>query len=637
MPLIRFDAVSLKFGAHALLRETDFMIDAGERVCLIGRNGAGKTSMLRLVTGEVEPDSGEINMPSVIGISQLEQALPRDLNQQVTEFVAGGLDTIQSLCREYRERSQQALDAAGLRELQLLQDQIETHGGWNVEQQVKTVCSELDLPTDRSLSELSGGWCRRVCLARALVSRPDLLLLDEPTNHLDLDTIEWLERRLNNFMGALLFITHDRSFLQNVATRIVEIDRGKLRSWPGDYRRYLFDKEQSLSEEQRSNSEFDKKLAEEEAWIRQGIKARRRRNEGRVRSLVGMRRERAERVVPEGKVRIHIEESERSGKKIIEARRVCYGYGDTRLVDDFSMRILRGDRIGVVGNNGVGKSTLLRILTGELQPQSGSIKWGVNIEVGYFDQHRRSLDPKKTVAEVVGEGKDYIELGGNRRHVIGYLRGFLFTAKRAMTPVGALSGGERNRVILAHLFTQPSNLLVLDEPTNDLDVETLEVLEDRLLDYSGTLIVVSHDREFLDNVVTSIVVFEQDGRVREYVGGYRDWLKHGRSLAAVDGQGVKLNEESSVTMSRADRQTAKPRLTYKLQRELDQLPETISRLEGEVEALRKQVAAPGFYDHPYDMTRPVLDRLQATEAELEAVVERWAELEESGNALKGAR
>ena len=475
MPLIRFDAVSLKFGAHALLRETDFMIDAGERVCLIGRNGAGKTSMLRLVTGEVEPDSGEINMPSVIGISQLEQALPRDLHQQVTEFVAGGLDTIQSLCREYRERSQQALDAAGLRELQLLQDQIETHGGWNVEQQVKTVCSELDLPTDRSLSELSGGWCRRVCLARALVSRPDLLLLDEPTNHLDLDTIEWLERRLNNFMGALLFITHDRSFLQNVATRIVEIDRGKLRSWPGDYRRYLFDKEQSLSEEQRSNSEFDKKLAEEEAWIRQGIKARRRRNEGRVRSLIGMRRERAERVVPEGKVRIHIEDSERSGKKIIEARRVCYGYGDTRLVDDFSMRILRGDRIGVVGNNGVGKSTLLRILTGELQPQSGSIKWGVNIEVGYFDQHRRSLDPKKTVAEVVGEGKDYIELGGNRRHVIGYLRGFLFTAKRAMTPVGALSGGERNRVILAHLFTQPSNLLVLDEPTNDLDVETLEV------------------------------------------------------------------------------------------------------------------------------------------------------------------
>jgi len=301
------------------------------------------------------------------------------------------------------------------------------------------------------------------------------------------------------------------------------------------------------------------------------------------------------------------------------------------------MRILRGDRIGVVGNNGVGKSTLLRILTGELQPQSGSIKWGVNIEVGYFDQHRRSLDPKKTVAEVVGEGKDYIELGGNRRHVIGYLRGFLFTAKRAMTPVGALSGGERNRVILAHLFTQPSNLLVLDEPTNDLDVETLEVLEDRLLDYSGTLIVVSHDREFLDNVVTSIVVFEQDGKVREYVGGYRDWLKHGRSLAAVDGQGVKLIEESSVTMSRADRQTTKPRLTYKLQRELDQLPETISRLEGEVEALRKQVAAPGFYDHPYDMTRPVLDQLQVTEAELEAVVERWAELEESGNALKGAR
>ena len=630
MPLIRFDAVSLRFGAQPILREAEFSIEAGERGCLVGRNGAGKTSLLKLITGEIEPDSGEVNIPSTIGVSQLAQVLPRELDQKVGEFVADGLRSIQALCREYRERAQQTLDSAGLRELQLLQDQIETHGGWNVDQQVHTVCSEMGLPVDSAMDQLSGGWCRRVCLAQALVSRPDLLLLDEPTNHLDLDTIEWLERRLKNFTGALLFITHDRTFLQHLATRIVEIDRGKLRSWPGDYARYLEEKEQALSEERRNNAVFDRKLEQEESWIRQGIKARRRRNEGRVRALDELRRNRADRIAPQDNVRIHIEESERSGKKLLDIRRISYHYGDTAVISNFSMRIRRGDRIGVVGNNGVGKSTLLRLLTGELQPQSGSMKWGVNIEVGYFSQHRRSLDPGKTVAEVVGDGKDYIELGGNRRHVIGYLRGFLFSAKRAMTPVGALSGGERNRVILARLFTQPSNFLVLDEPTNDLDVETLEVLEDRLLAYSGTLIVVSHDRAFLDNAVTSILVFEHDGQLHEYIGSYQDWLQRGRSLAALE----HAQTQDKPTTVRSHTPPPSSRLTYKLQRELDSLPAMIERLEGEVSRLREAAADSEFYDKPYDDIRPVLDRLQEFEAQLDAAVERWAELEEMGNASK---
>ena len=633
MHLVRFDAVSLAFGGQPLLREADFAVESGERVCLIGRNGAGKTSMLKLITGELEPDHGEVRRPANVFASQLEQALPLEEDCTVTSFVQGGLSSIQSLCEEYERRSELDLDASGLRELEKLHAHIDTHGGWNVRQRVDALCTELELPQDQRLGDLSGGWRRRVALARALVSNPDLLLLDEPTNHLDLGTIEWLETRARNYPGAVLFITHDRAFLHRLATRIVEIDRGKLRSWPGDYRRYLRDKDKAIGEERRTNAEFDRKLAEEEAWIRQGIKARRTRNEGRVRALAAMRETRAQRISRDAAARIHIEEAERSGRKVIEVKNLRYGYDRKPLIQGFSIRIVRGDRIGLVGNNGVGKSTLLQLLLGERKPQGGSIKHGVNLRAGYFDQHRRELDLDKTVAEVVGEGKDYVLLDGKPRHVVGYLRGFLFSSKRAMTPVRALSGGERNRVLLAHLFTQPANLLVLDEPTNDLDVETLEVLEARIAEYSGTLIVVSHDREFLDQVVNRILVFEADGEIREYIGGYSDWARRGRQLATADDPSEKKARRSSTPESRPQRK-ASSKLTYKLQHELDGLPGVIESLEAEVASLESEIGTPDFYDRPFDETRPVLDAMLSKQTELDAAVDRWVDLEEEQSKLK---
>jgi ATP-binding cassette subfamily F protein uup len=635
MHLVRFDAVSLAFGGQPLLREADFAVESGERVCLIGRNGAGKTSMLKLITGELEPDHGEVRRPANVFTSQLEQALPLEEDWTVTSFVQGGLSSVQSLCEEYERRSELALDANGLRELEKLHAHIDTHGGWNVRQRVDALCTELELPQDQRLGDLSGGWRRRVALARALVSNPDLLLLDEPTNHLDLSTIEWLETRVRNYPGAVLFITHDRAFLHRLATRIVEIDRGKLRSWPGDYRRYLRDKDKAIGEERRTNAEFDRKLSEEEAWIRQGIKARRTRNEGRVRALAAMRETRTQRISRDAAARIHIEEADRSGRKVIEVKNLRYGYDRKSLIQGFSIRIVRGDRIGLVGNNGVGKSTLLQLLLGERKPQGGSIKHGVNLRTGYFDQHRRELDLDKTVAEVVGESKDYVLLDGKPRHVIGYLRGFLFSSKRAMTPVRALSGGERNRVLLAHLFTQPANLLVLDEPTNDLDVETLEVLEARIAEYGGTLIVVSHDREFLDQVVNRILVFEADGEIREYVGGYSDWARRDRQLATADDPSEKKARRFSTPDPQPQRK-ALSKLTYKLQRELDGLPGLIKSLETEVGSFEVEIGTLDFYDRPFDQTRPVLDAMLAKQAELDAAIDRWVELEEEQSKLKAA-
>jgi len=635
MQLVRFDAVSLAFGAQALLRETDFSIESGERVCLIGRNGAGKTSMLRLITGELEPDQGEIRRPENLVVSQLEQTLSQEEDCTVTVFIEGGISSIQTLCKEYQRRSQLELDSEGLRELEKLHAHIDTHGGWNIRQRVDTVCSELELPPDERLGDLSGGWRRRVALARALVSNPDLLLLDEPTNHLDLGTIEWLETRARNYPGAVLFITHDRAFLHHLATRIVEIDRGKLRSWPGDYRRYLRDKNKAIGEEKRANAEFDRKLADEESWIRQGIKARRTRNEGRVRALAAMRETRAQRIPRDAAARIHIEEAERSGKKVLEVKNLCYGYGATPLIQGFSIRIMRGDRIGLVGNNGVGKSTLLHLLLGEREPQGGSIKHGINLKAGYFDQHRRELDLDKTVAEVVGDGKDYVLLDGKPRHVVGYLRGFLFSSKRAMTPIRALSGGERNRILLARLFTRPTNLLVLDEPTNDLDVETLEVLEAKIAEFRGTLIVVSHDREFLDQVVNRILVFEADGEIREYVGGYSDWIRRGRQLATADDPLAKKTGRPATSETNRRRKVP-AKLTYKLQRELDCLPVMIESLETEVASLEAEIAAPDFYDRPFEETRPVLDDMLSKQTALDAAVDRWADLEEMQSSLKAA-
>ena len=625
MSLLRFDEVSVEFGDLKILNAAEFSIDAGERVCLIGRNGAGKSTTLRLISGELEPDRGDIVRSQDLVISQLAQSLPEAMNQPVREVVRSGLQDIEALLAEYQRRSRLDLDRQGMQELEALHAKIDAHDGWHVDQRVEETMTELDLPTDQPMRELSGGWRRRVALARALVQKPDLLLLDEPTNHLDIATIRWLEDRVYSYPGAVMFITHDRAFLQRLATRIVEIDRGKLTSWPGDYANYLRRKEKALEDEEVANARFDKKLAQEEQWVRQGIKARRTRNEGRARALQKMREERAQRVKPDGQARIYIEEAESSGRKVIRARNLSYGYGDDVLIDNFSIKIMRGDRIGLIGNNGVGKTTLLRLLLGDLEPQSGTIKHGTNLEIGYFDQLRQELDLEKSVAYNVGEGRTYIRMNGKDRHIVGYLKGFLFSPKRSIMPVKALSGGERNRVILAKLFTRPANLLVLDEPTNDLDIETLEVLESKLCEFGGTLIVVSHDREFLDNVVTSTVVFEDGGRVQTYVGGYSDWLRRGLALAETDNPNVEAGPSQSGAASRRPKQQNK--LSYRDQRELDLLPAEIETLESSLDELQRLIASPGFYARDHEEVQTRLRELADAQALLDDRIERWDELE----------
>ena len=624
MSLLRFDQVSLEFGEQKILTAADFSIEPGERVCLIGRNGAGKSTTLKLINGEIEFDKGDVTKQAHLVISQLAQNLPEAMNLLVSDVVRSGLADIEALIQDYQQQSALKLDKQGLKDLEALHARIDARDGWHIDQRIETTISELNLPADKMMDELSGGWRRRVALAKALVQKPDLLLLDEPTNHLDIATIRWLEDRIYSYPGAVMFITHDRAFLQRIATRIVEIDRGQLTSWPGDYSNFLRRKEKALEDEDVANSKFDKKLEQEEVWVRQGIKARRTRNEGRSRALVKMREERSQRISRESHARIHIEEAEQSGRKVIRAKNVSYRY-DEPLIEDFSIKIVRGDRIGLIGNNGVGKTTLLRLLLGQIEPQAGTIKHGTNLEVGYFDQLRQSLDLEKSVAYNVGEGRTYIKLNGKDRHIVGYLTGFLFTPKRSMTPVKSLSGGERNRVILAKLFTRPANLLVLDEPTNDLDIETLEVLEQRLIEYTGTLIVVSHDREFLDNVVTSTVVFEEDGKVREYVGGYADWLRQGHELTERDNPA--LAEARSQRAAERKNQKKQKKLSYKDQRELDQLPAEIASLEAAIADLQQAIAAPEFYASEQDVVQAALQELAGTEADLEGRVERWGELE----------
>ena len=625
MTLLRFDDVSLDFGDQMILRNAELSIEGGERVCLIGRNGAGKSTTFKLITGQLEADHGEIIAKQDLIVSQLEQTLPEALDLPVTEVIRSGLTQIEALLEEYARKSKLDLDRNGLRELEELHTKIDAHDGWHLDQRVETTITDLKLPADKKMNELSGGWRRRVALAKALVQKPDLLLLDEPTNHLDIATIRWLEDRIYAYEGSVIFITHDRAFLQRLATRIIEIDRGKLTSWPGNYANFLRRKEKVLEDEIVAEDKFDKKLAEEEAWIRQGIKARRKRNEGRVRALMKMRDEREERIARESKARIHIEEAEQSGRKVIRARNVSYSYGDEEVIRNFSVKIMRGDRIGLIGNNGVGKTTLLRLLLGELEPQTGTVKLGTGLEVGYFDQLRQELDLEKSVAYNVGEGRTYIKLNGKDRHVIGYLKGFLFSPKRSEMPVKALSGGERNRVILAKLFTRPANLLVLDEPTNDLDVETLEVLEQKLCEYAGTLIVVSHDREFLDNVVTSTIVFEEDGKLQEYAGGYSDWARRGHALAVTDNPYEEEERKRAAAERRKNRKPTK--LSYKDQRELDELPAEIEGIEAEISALQAAIAAPDFYTQDAELVQSKLQELAATERRLEERMDRWSELE----------
>jgi ATP-binding cassette subfamily F protein uup len=632
MSLLRFEDIRLEFGEQIILRDAEFSIEPGERVCLIGRNGAGKSTTLKLISREIEADQGAIIAQEGLIVSQLHQNLPDAMDLPVRDVILSGLGAIDALLQQYKEMSATALDKQGLRDLETLHAKIDTHDGWHIQQRVDATITDLNLPADKKMNELSGGWRRRVALARALVQKPDLLLLDEPTNHLDIATIKWLEDRIYSYPGAVLFITHDRAFLQRLATRIVEIDRGKLTSWPGDYDNFLRRKEKSLEDEETANARFDKKLSEEEVWIRQGIKARRTRNEGRVRSLEKMREEVAGRIKLDDKARIHIEEAEQSGRKVIRAKNISYSYGDEHVIQDFSIKIMRGDRIGLIGNNGVGKTTLLRLLLGKIEPQSGTIEHGTSLELGYFDQLRQSLDLEKSVAYNVGEGRTYITLNGKERHIVGYLKGFLFTPKRSGMPVKALSGGERNRVILAKLFTRAANLLVLDEPTNDLDIETLEVLETRLRNYAGTLIVVSHDREFLDNVVTSTVVFESDGRAKEYVGGYSDWVRQGHKLAETENIAIAEAKKRESAERRKNRN--KTKLSYNEQRELDGLPGDIEKLEISILELQEQVASSDFYAGTDSKVQGTLLKLKEAETLLEQRVERWGELESKRDAMR---
>ena len=623
MALIRFDQVSLAFGARAILDHVDVQIDAGERVALVGTNGTGKSTLLKIVAREMDVDGGVVWRNPTARIAQLPQSLPAADERSVRSVVESGLDDI----KELRDRYDELLtsDPTPMDELEKLQHTMEALDAWSLEARVERILTQLDLPGDKKMSELSGGWRRRAALGAALVQNPDLLLLDEPTNHLDIETIEWLEEVLAAFRGGLLFISHDRALVDRLATRIIELDRGALTNFPGNHSAYLVQKQKLLEDEEKQAALFDKRLAQEETWIRQGIKARRTRNEGRVRALKQMRVERSDRRVRQGKARFDVEEASRSGKLVAELERVSLAFAGNQVVSDLSIRIQRGERIGLIGPNGAGKSSLLKLILGEQAPDSGSVRIGSQLTVGYFDQLRGQVDPEKSIIDNVSGGRESIDINGRSRHIISYLQDFLFTPERARTPVKALSGGETNRVMLAKLFSQPSNLLVLDEPTNDLDVETLELLEEILLEYQGTLLLVSHDRQFLDNIVTSTLAFEGQGVIREYVGGYQDWL---RQRVQVNDPLLSSTDTAAPKEVAASQSVKKPvKLSYKLQRELDQLPEQLEQVEASVEQQQTVCSDAGFYQRPHDEVTAELAKLQGFEAELESLMERWVELE----------
>ncbi len=645
MPLLVLDRIVLAFGHLPLLDEVSLQIDAGERIAVLGRNGTGKSTLLRVMAGEQAPDGGSIWRAPATRAARLEQDVPLSTTRPVFDVVADGLGDLSALVGRYHRA---ALDVAhhpspaALERLGQLQHELEEQDGWRLEQRVEQVLSHLDLPADVTVDTLSGGWRRRVLLARALVAAPDILLLDEPTNHLDIDAIAWLEDSLREYAGAVVFVTHDRTFLERVATRIVELDRGRLTSWPGDYPTFLRKKEEWLANEALAHEKFDRKLAEEEAWLRQGIKARRTRNEGRVRALMAMREARRARREASGTVRLQADQADRPGALVFETDHVSKAFEGLPVVGDVSLRVMRGDRIGLIGPNGAGKTTLLRLLLGELTPDSGEVRTGANVQVVYFDQQREQLDPAKTVFDTIADGNDRVVVGGVERHVHGYLRDFLFTPDQARGPVKALSGGERNRLLLARLLTRPANVLVLDEPTNDLDIETLELLEALLVEWSGTLLLVSHDRRFLDNVVTSTLVFEGDGVVREYIGGYADWEHHKARLASEAEQTAPPRPSStngagtrrSATVSQPEAATAgarvesaPKRLAYRELRELEALPRRIEQLEAEQQTLHARMADPEFYKEHPDRIREVLARVDALGDELTAAYARWDELD----------
>jgi ATP-binding cassette subfamily F protein uup len=634
LPLIQLDRVSLAFGHLPLFDESTLQIDRRERIAIVGRNGSGKSTLLRIVSGEQRPDSGSVWIEPGLRIARLEQDVPLSTDRTVFDVVADGLGDLSDLVASYHRTAVQLAHEetpALLAKLGRLQHDLEERDGWRLEQRVELVLSRLRLPSDAGVDSLSGGWKRRVLLARALVADPDLLLLDEPTNHLDLEAIVWLETFLSELPASVLFVTHDRAFLRRVATRIVDIDRGRLTSWPGDYDMFVRNRDEWLANEAVRQEKFDRRLSDEEAWLRQGVKARRTRDEGRVRALMAMRLERAARREASGAVRLHIKEARQSGQLVLEADAVSKAYGSKVVVGNFSARIMRGDRVGLIGPNGAGKTTLLRLLLGEEAPDSGEVRRGANVEVAYYDQQREQLDPDRTVFDTVGDGNDTVTVYGRSRHVIGYLRDFLFSPARAQSPVRMLSGGERNRLLLARLFSRPVNLLVLDEPTNDLDLETLELLEAQLVAWQGTMLIVSHDRAFLDNVVTSTFAFTGDGKIEANVGGYEDWLRQQRASAAgvprtVSDGAPRIDPDERVPLGPGALKNVK-KLSYRERQEFEALPARIDTLEAEQRELGTTLSDPMLYKQPAATITAALERAKSIERELADLYERWDALD----------
>ena len=643
MLLFRLNNLSLAYGDNPLLDGVSLTIHKGERIGILGQNGAGKSTFMKVLTGQTHADSGELWRAEGIKVSYLEQNLPARDDQTIYDYIAGGIDGLGEVLKRYHtlthDDSVDWADEKNLNEMASLQRQIEERDGWAIEHRIEGMLDLLALPADARMKSLSGGSRRRASLGRALISEPDLLMLDEPTNHLDIPTIEWLEKMINDFRGAVLVITHDRQFLQKISNRIIELDRGHIRSWDGDYQSFLEFRDQQLAAEEKANMEFDKRLAEEEVWIRQGIKARRTRNEGRVRALKKMREERSQRRELGGKASFSLEQAGSSGKIVVEANQLDLKFDNKVILKNFSTKILRGDRVGFIGANGSGKTTLLRILLGEIQPDSGEVKLGTNLEIIYFDQLRNRLDPEQTVIDFLAEGREFIEINGKNKHVISYLQEFLFPPRRTRQPIKSLSGGEQNRLILAKLFSKPANLIVLDEPTNDLDMETLELLEELLLEFTGTLLIVSHDRKFLDNVTTQCIVFEEPGVVKEYVGGYEDWLRQGGKMRSFEDDDVISKPAANIKPAAqkqaapvvAQAQPAKPRLSQKQQKELDQVTRQIEKTESEIATIETQMAEPGFYDKDQKLIQESLDKLSGLQTKLEELYARWEALE-SGQA-----
>ncbi|AKH65647.1 MULTISPECIES: ABC transporter ATP-binding protein [Photorhabdus] len=631
MSLINLSGAWLSFSDAPLLDNAELHIEENERVCLVGRNGAGKSTLLRVLAKEQPLDDGQVIYEQDLIVSRLQQDPPRDVEGTVFDFIAEGVQEQAEYIKSFHQVSrlvEHDPSEKNLNRLAELQEVLDIRGLWSLDSRINDVLKQLSLPAEEKLSALSGGWLRKAALGRALVSSPKVLFLDEPTNHLDIDTIEWLENFLKDFQGSIVFISHDRSFIRNMATRIVDLDRGKLVSWPGNYDKFLEGKEEALRVEEMQNAEFDRRLAQEEVWIRQGIKARRTRNEGRVRALKALRVERSQRREVMGTAKVQMEEASRSGKIIFELENVNYQIGDRKLVSHFSAQIQRGDKIALVGPNGCGKTTLLKLMQGDLQPDSGRVHCGTKLEIAYFDQHRAALDPEKTVMDNLAEGKQEVMVNGRSRHILGYLQDFLFHPKRAMTPVKALSGGERNRLLLARLFLKPSNLLVLDEPTNDLDVETLELLEELVDSYKGTVLLVSHDRQFVDNSVTECWIFEGNGVIKNYVGGYYDAQQQRAQTVSLRQQSEKkLQAEVKAEKVKESPKRTGNKMSHHLLRELEQLPSLLEKLEEEIDQLQSQVSDTEFFSQPHAETKKILTKLSEREQALEAAFDRWQELE----------